>query len=180
MIKSKPKRNFDTSVNPSSMADIGFLLLIFFLVSTTINIDEGILVKLPPYEEDVNPPVVKNKNICRILVNKENQLLVRNELMEVDQLSNYLKNFIKNPLSDSRFASDPTKAIVSIQNDRSTSYHSYIEVYNEIKRAYNELRDEVAFDLYQVPFSACNKIQQKQIARQIPMIISEAEPVDHS
>ena len=180
MIQDRKRRDFKNEVNSGSMADIAFLLLIFFLVSTTINVDTGILVKLPPYKEDVKPPIISQRNMCRILINHSNELFVRDKEMSLDELSDYIKDFISNPNSSPNMAKNPTKAIVSLQNDRATHYKYYIDVYNEIKRAYNELRNEEAQIVYGKPFEACNKIQKSQIAAQIPMLLSESEPVDYS
>lgn len=180
MIERKLRRNFKNEVNPSSMADVAFLLLIFFLVSTTINIDRGILVRLPPWSEISDPAKISDRNLCRILVNKNDQLFVRNKEIELDMLSSYIVDFINNPNSNPKLAKSPIKAVVSLQNDRATSYTAYLDVYNEIKTAYRLLRDEKAQLIYGIPFEACNSIQQKQIASAIPLNISESEPSDYS
>ena len=177
---NKNRRNFKNEINPGSMADIGFLLLIFFLVSTTIKVDEGITVKLPPYKEDVKPPIVNKRNICRILVNQDDQLLVRGQEMNLESLTEYVKNFITNPNSNPDFALNPTKAIISLQNDRATSYSRYIEVYNEIKKAYNQLRNEQAKIQFGISFADCKDFQKEQIIKQIPLLLSESEPADYS
>jgi len=176
----KLKRNFRNEVNPSSMADIAFLLLIFFLVSTTINIEEGILIKLPPYSDIGKTAKVADRNLCVILVNHQNKILVRGQEMEVELITDFVKEFISNPYSKSNLAENPTKAVISLQNDRSTSYTKYIQVFNELKKAYNQLRDEQAQISFGLPFDACNSIQQKQLISQIPIIISESEPADYT
>jgi len=175
---NKKRRTFKNEINPGSMADIGFLLLIFFLVSTTINSDKGILVQLPPL--DINQPAspVIKRNLCSVLVNKDNKLLVRNKEMDPDELTPFLKEFITNPQQLSTFPKSPKKAIISVQNDRATHYEVYIEVYNEIRKAYNELRDEQALTLYEKTYEGCNKAQKNVIKQMIPMIISEADPLD--
>lgn len=180
MSERKLRRNFRNEVNPSSMADIAFLLLIFFLVSTTINVDEGILVRLPPYSDSGETAPVSKRNLCSILVNRKNEILVRGQEMELELITDFVKEFISNPNSKPNLAVNPTKAVISLQNDRATSYTSYIQVYNELKKAYNQLRDEQANTSFGMPFDACNSIQQKQLASQIPMIISESEPADYT
>jgi len=176
----KQKRVFKNEINPGSMADIGFLLLIFFLVSTTINTEKGISVQLPPINKEPISGTVAKRNLCSILVNKDDKLLVREEEMMPNQLAEFLKEFITNPQHKPNFPRSPKKAIISIQNDRATHYDVYIEVYNKIKRAYGELRDQQAQILYQKNYEACNKAQQIVIRQMIPMIISEADPTDLS
>lgn len=180
MFSLKQRRNFNNEINPGSMADIGFLLLIFFLVSTTIKVDEGITVKLPPYKEDADPPVVIKRNICRILVNQNDQLLVREKEIPIELLSQFVKDFIKNPNSNPKFAISPERAIISLQNDRATSYSRYVEVYNEIKKAYNELRNEQANIEFGISFEECKTFQKEQIIKKIPLLLSESEPADYS
>lgn len=161
------------------MADIAFLLLIFFLVTTTIDVDKGIGVALPPWNPDTNPPPIPSKNILSVKVNAANQLLVEGELMDVRQLRLTTKDFILNPNQDTNKPNKPTKAVVSLQNDRGTNYNTYLEVYNEIKAAYNELWDEKALSDYGKAYHTLSKQAKKQIRAIIPLVISEAEPTDY-
>ena len=141
-------------VNAGSMADIAFLLLIFFLVTTTIETDSGINRKLPPTDEIEDPPIIKERNIFTVVVNKDNRLLVEEELMNIKDLRNSAIEFLdngggkgdeacsycqgdRNPKS----SDNPEKAIISLKNDRQTSYKAYIAVQNELVAAYNDLRD---------------------------------------
>ena len=141
-------------VNAGSMADIAFLLLIFFLVTTTIETDSGLNRKLPPMEDQIDPPIIKEKNILTVVVNKNNQLLVEEKLLQVDELRSTAVEFLdngggkgeeacnycrgkKNPSS----SDNPDKAIISLKNDRETSYKIYIAVQNELVAAYNVLRN---------------------------------------
>jgi len=178
MNMNKRRRIFKNEINPGSMADIGFLLLIFFLVSTTINTDKGILVKLPPLEVDTPTTPIPPKNLCSVLVNKDNKLLVRNKEMDPEELTAFLKEFITNPQQLANFPNSPKKAVISLQNDRATHYETYIKVYNQIRKAYNELRDEKAQTLHEKNFEGCTETQKTVIRQMIPMIISEADPVD--
>ncbi len=145
-------------VNAGSMADIAFLLLIFFLVTTTIETDSGLNRKLPPIEE-VEPPIIKQKNIFQLEVNRNNQLFLKaagdeGSVIELKNLRKLTVEFLdngggtgadacknckgkKNPQSSDNFQ----KAIISLQNNRATKYDTYIAVQNEIIAAYNELRD---------------------------------------
>lgn len=140
---ARSKNRVSNEINASSMADIAFLLLIFFLVTTTIEVDKGILHKLPPWTEEEPPKAEsKDRNTLVVLINARDQLLVDDKLSTVDELRETTKNFIENPLNKPDLAESPQKAIVSLQNDRGTSYGLYIEVQNELKAAYRELRDE--------------------------------------
>ena len=122
-------------VNAGSMADIAFLLLIFFLVTTTIETDSGINRKLPPMDEIIDPPIIKERNIFTVVVNKNNQILV--------EACDYCQGNKDRSSSD-----NPEKAIISLKNDRETDYKVYISVQNELVAAYNELRDREFTRLY--------------------------------
>ena len=141
-------------VNAGSMADIAFLLLIFFLVTTTIETDSGINRKLPPIEDVEDPPIIKQKNIFTVVVNKNNQLLVEEELTSIEDLRLLAVEFLDNGGGegedacnfcqgprDPKSSDNPVKAIISLKNDRETSYKVYISVQNELVAAYNDLRD---------------------------------------
>ena len=153
-------------VNAGSMADIAFLLLIFFLVTTTIETNSGITTKLPPkIDQETPPPPIKEKNVFLVLVNKNNQLLVEDQLMEVKDLREAAKQFLdnggdgtctwckgaKNPES----SDNPEKAVISLRNDRETSYKTYIAVQNELIAAYNDLRERERQKLFpnEVPYA---------------------------
>ena len=148
-------------VNAGSMADIAFLLLIFFLVTTTIETDSGINRKLPPMDEIIDPPIIKERNIFTVVVNKNNQILVEEKPMDLRDLRKEAVAFLDNGggLGDEacdycqgnkdRSSSDnPEKAIISLKNDRETDYKIYISVQNELVAAYNELRDREFTRLY--------------------------------
>jgi hypothetical protein len=141
-------------VNTGSMADIAFLLLIFFLVTTTIEKDSGITRKLPPIEDSDEDVIIKQKNIFTVLLNGKDQLLVEDNLMEVKDLRAAAVEFLdnggdgscgycrgkKNPSS----SDNPDKAIISLKNERETSYAAYISVQNELVGAYNVIRNRRA------------------------------------
>ena len=177
MPKTSTRSKLSNEINAGSMADIAFLLLIFFLVTTTILEDKGILVKLPPWSpEEPDITKLKERNVYGILVNAQNQLLVRGEPMNLDELKNNCKDFIINPQKREDLAENPRKAIVSLKNDRGTNYKTYLEVYNEIQAAYNELRDEAAKRQFGKAYTQLNSNDRKKIRDEIPLIISEAEP----
>jgi len=166
-------------INAGSMADIAFLLLIFFLVTTTMDVDTGIARKLPPMPEDEqieDDSQIHARNIYVVLVNSNNQLLVEGEPMDISQLKNGAINFIDNHGIDPDLSDNPDKAIISLQNDRGTSYKTYIQVQNELTAAYNDLRNSAALSEYGSRYYDLSKSQQKIIRKKYPQKISEAEP----
>lgn len=178
MAKTKTRDRMNNEINAGSMADIAFLLLIFFLVTTTIAEDKGILVKLPPWsDEEPDITKLKERNVYSVLVNAQNQLLVREESMRIGELRENAKEFIMNPSKRPDLSERPTSAIISLKNDRGTSYATYLEVYNELKGAYEELWDELALKRYGEPYTDDMPFaQRKAIRDEIPFVISEAEP----
>jgi len=153
-------------VNAGSMADIAFLLLIFFLVTTTIETDTGINRKLPPMEESDEDVIIKQKNIFTVLINGKDQLLVEDELMELKDLRKAAMEFLDNGGGTGEDAcsyckgkhspsssDNPDKAIISLKNERETTYSTYISVQNELVAAYNQLRDRRAQELYGITFT---------------------------
>ena len=138
-------------VNAGSMADIAFLLLIFFLVTTTIETDSGINRKLPPMEESDEDVIIKQKNIFTVLLNGKDQLLVEDEIMELKDLRKAAIEFLDNGgdgscnyckgKKDASSSDNPDKAIISLKNERETTYKTYIAVQNELVAAYNDLRN---------------------------------------
>ena len=179
MAGKKSKSRTSNEINASSMADIAFLLLIFFLVTTTIVEDKGITVKLPPWSED-QPDITQlnARNVYSVLVNAQNQLLVRGQPMDIKDLRKNTQEFIANPYKRSDYAEKPTKAIISLKNDRGTNYKTYIEVYNELKGAYNDLWNQASLKKYGVPYDE-EKLPlayRRAIKAEIPMVLSEAEP----
>ena len=150
-------------VNAGSMADIAFLLLIFFLVTTTIETDAGLDRMLPPIEPPDQDVVIKQKNIFQVNINKNGQLLADDELIEISDLREKAMAFLDNGgapqgspdycsyckgARDASSSDSPAKAIISLKNDRETKYSTYITVQNELVGAYNDLRDREAQRLY--------------------------------
>lgn len=177
-------------VNAGSMADIAFLLLIFFLVTTTMDTDTGLARLLPPMqeEEDVDTPPIKERNVFTVLVNSKNQLLVEGKPMKVENLTEATKEFIDNPLDkddlpEKKEVEVPffgvqriTKGVISLQNDRGTQYQTYLMVQNELQRAYNELREDLAKRKFGKQYDDLEKEEQDAIRTIYPQKISEAEP----
>lgn len=178
-------------INSSSMADIAFMLLIFFLVATTMDIDTGLARMLPPPlppTQEEPPPPIKERNVFVVLVNKNNKLLVEGKPMRVEDLKDECKKFIQNPryeanLPETKDTKIPllgtfpvSKGVVSLQNDRGTQYGTYLVVQNALVAAYNEARDELAMEKFSKKFDKLNDEQTKAIKKAIPQRISEAEP----
>lgn len=175
MLNKKTRRN-NEPINAGSMADIAFLLLIFFLVTTTIIEDQGIYVKLPPWDDEIITIDIKESNVLSVNINGNNQLLVEGEMTQIDRLKELTKLFITNPNGDENKPPSPKNAVVSIINDRSTEYATYLSVYNEIKAAYRELWEEAAMKTYHKSYHELPAAHQQSIRDEIPLVISEAEP----
>lgn len=189
------KKRETGEINSSSMADIAFLLLIFFLVTTSMSTSTGLSRRLPPpLPPDMKvPPVDVNKrNIFVVKVNSQNQLMVQGELMEVRDLRQKAKEFIKNENNEPNL---PVKTevnipliglmsitkdhVISLQNDVDTQYQAYINVQNELVAAYNELRNELASEKFGAAYNDLDEDQQKAVQAVYPQKISEAEPKNY-
>src|SRR5690606_20709115 len=134
--------------------------------------------KLPPMPEENQPQneqKLKERNVLKILVNSNDQLLVDGEPMTIKELKRKTKEFIDNPSDDPTLAESPQKAVVSLKNDRGTSYNTYIQVHNELKAAYNELRNAMAQSKHGKPFDKLGKEDAEEIQNYYRQVISEAE-----
>ncbi|NQU32806.1 MAG: biopolymer transporter ExbD [Bacteroidetes bacterium] len=173
----------------SSLADIAFMLLIFFLVTTTMDVDSGLERLLPQWVEDVpeDTPEVRERNIFVVLVNRNNDLLVENEYARIEDLRERTKEFIENPTNDVNLPEkepkevpyfgtvEVTKGVISLRNDLDTKYGTYVAVQNELVAAINELREELSKSKFGKSFKDLEKDQKKAIKTIIPSKISEAE-----
>jgi len=176
---NKEQRREEPEINGSSLADIAFLLLIFFLVVTTINVDAGIGLVLPPIpDENVEPPPVKDRNLLNILVNAQGMVLLDEEPAAVSEVRERVKEFVDNPNNDPNLSESPDDAIVSIKTDRRTPYNVYVDMLDEVMGAYAELRNQASQERYGVPYSALDddSVEQDQIQELYPKKISIAEP----
>ncbi len=179
MPRVRTRDRMKNEINAGSMADIAFLLLIFFLVTTTIAEDQGLLVKLPPWTDEAVSEPIPTRNLFSVLVNADNQLLVRKKPVDVRKLRERAVEFITNPEHRSDLPSDPGKAVISLQNDRGTNYETYLTVYNELLAAYNEVWEREALARYGKSYKRLPRALRKEVRKKYPMIISEAEPVDY-
>lgn len=182
-------------INAGSMADIAFLLLIFFLVATTMNVDTGLVRVLPPMpdpnvkQEDIK---VKERNLFLVFVSGSGNIMAGGKQIDIHQLKDAAKEFILNPLNDENLPEKEDKTIdlpdgqkwvypvsqgvISLQNTRDTSYQVYIRVQNELTRAFNEIRDELAMSKFGARFGDLDEDQRKAITTAVPLKVSEAEP----
>lgn len=175
----------------ASMADIAFMLLIFFLVATTMDVDTGLSRILPPMPEEKpedTPPEIRERNIFIVLIDRLDRLMVEGQVMDIKDLKIKTKEFIANPQDLSTLPEKEdieidflgvmpvSKQIISLQNDRGTSYGMYIKVQNELAAAYTELREEFALQQFGMKFDALDEDRQEAVRKVYPMRISEAEP----
>ena len=184
------------AMNATSSADIAFMLLIFFLITTSMDTDKGLARRLPPpvpkdqkKDKDID---IKKRNLLVVLINSNNQVLCGDQFIDVKQLKERVKEFIDNPYNDEH---KPEKVevdvpfygkqmvtknhVISLMNDRGTEYQAYINVQNEIAAAYNELRDNVSRKKFNKPFAELDEEQQSAVQMIYPQKISEAEPKNY-
>lgn len=179
-------------INASSQADIAFLLLVFFLITTTMDVDKGISRRLPPMQEDQKQQDVKinRRNTIIVRISASDRIMVGSEAMDVSQIKDKIVEFITNPNDNPNmpekeiknikgFGNYPvSKGVISLQNDKGTTYKKYIEVQNEIVRAVNQVRDEFAQRNFSKKFAQLDEDHQKIVKEAVPQNISEAEPKD--
>ena len=180
-------------INGSSMADIAFIALIFFLMVTTMDKEEGISRLLPPIpaeDQKVEDQKVNRRNIIQVKINSNDRLLAGSQPMDVSQLKDKIKEFMTNPYDDPNLPEKEvqdipglgpvpvTKGVISLQNDRGTTYQAYITVQNELIKAINELRDDFSMKTYGKKYSKLDEERQEIVRKCIPQNISEAEPKD--
>lgn len=184
-------------LNASSTADISFILLIFFLVTTSMDTDRGLAVRLPnpPEENQQDPPKVRERNNMNVMVNMNNQISVRvagefKTDVQVSELRELAKEFIANPEDNinlpERVAVElpapfgvqmiTKNHVISLQTDRATSYDVYFQIENELYGAYNDLRDELARKTFGRPYRECTEDEQLACRQYYKCVISEAEP----
>ena len=177
-------------INSSSQADIAFLLLCFFLMTTSMDVDYGITRRLPPPVEQNDEDVkVKERNVMNVMINKNDRLLVNGRPSDVSMLMEQAKQFMTpRPNDPTAPEVEPknfdlvgdvlmSKGVISLQNDRGTSYAMYISVQNELARAFNALKEEMAWQKFHKHLDQLSEDQTKAINEAVPVRVSEAEPV---
>ena len=181
-------------LNQSSTADISFILLIFFLVTTSMDTDTGLARRLPEWDPNAEEQEVKIKerNIMTVMVNRYNEILCRGEVIDITELKDIAKEFIANPEDKANLpAKEETeikgfgtvvttvKHVISLQTDNDTNYDIYFQVQNELSRAYNELREEWCIQQFGVGYSKMEEDDDRRTyarSGMYPSKISEAEP----
>ncbi|APG65158.1 hypothetical protein LPB136_07260 [Tenacibaculum todarodis] len=172
-------------INAGSMADIAFLLLIFFLVTTTMDVDSGILKKIPQKEKNPPPIDIKQKNLLEITINKNNQLFINEQTVAISELKEIALNFIdngggfnkdgqncswcngdKNPKSSDH----PTKAVIAIEADRNADYGTYITVLDNLNSAYAQLRNKLSVKLYGKNYNSLEATYKKSDKNKAPIL----------
>jgi biopolymer transport protein ExbD len=181
------------AMNTSSTADIAFLLLCYFLMTTTMGSQTGLSRRLPPMpdkNQKVEDQKVNRRNIIQVKINSADRILAGSEPIDVSQLKDKIKEFLTNPANDPNlpekeiqniegFGEYPvSKGVISLQNDRGTSYQAYIAVQNELVRAVNEIREDFSRKNYGKSFVLLTEDEQAIVKKAIPQLISEAEPKD--
>ncbi len=172
-MSNKTTRREAPAVNAGSMADIAFLLLIFFLVTTTIAEDKGVLVRLPEWQEDPLIQQADSKNTLTVQLNAANELLVEDQRVRVSQIPGLLRNHVISP------ERKPNQAIVSLVHDRGTDYQNYLAVYDALLAGYHGLWEDAAQRRYGRQYAELSDPDKKTVRAGIPMVISEAEPSGH-
>ena len=183
------------ALNTTSTGDIAFLLLIFFLVATTMDVDKGIQRRLPPMpdenqkQQDIK---VNRRNIVVVRINAQDRILAGGTPMDITQVKDQIKEFIVNPANSESLPEKEmkdiegfgqyavSKGVVSLQNDRGTSYSAYLRVQNEIVKALNEIRDDFAMVNFGSKYADLDEEKQRIVRDAVPQSISEAEPKDVS
>ena len=183
-------------LNQSSTADISFILLIFFLVTTSMDIDSGLPRRLPEWNPDEmeQEMKIKERNVMTVQVNKNNEIHVKNgvinRVIDVSELKDIAKEFIANPDNDEKLpikedydiegygvVVTTVKHVISLQTDRTTNYEIYFQVQHELSKAYSELRDDWAKKTFGKPYAQCDdKTEQPIVRGMYSNKISEAEP----
>lgn len=162
-------------LNAGSMADIAFLLLIFFLVVTTIAEDKGIPVILPEYYVG-DPGQAPDRNVLKILVNADDNVLIESIPTDKDKIKDIVIAFVTNPRKENDKPTSPKSAIISLQNDVNTSYETYVKIYSHIHEAYSFLRNSMAQDNYQIEYAQLSVKQKNLVLETYPLKLSEADP----
>ena len=181
------RSNSRPAVNAGSMADIAFLLLIFFLVTTTISTDAGINRKLPkkcPAGTDCSI-ILNEKNILRILLNSNNEIMVEDNQVAITDLKELAKGFLDNNGDSScdycfgnksvKSSNNPKDAVISISTDRKSNYNLYIGIQDELTKAYYDLRVAYARKTFKKAINELSDTEAERVRKAYPFQLSEAE-----
>ena len=173
MVKIKKRKKGEIEIPSSSMSDIAFLLLIFFLVSTVIDVDTGIGLTLPEYTEDLDNVVpISRERLATVLINEQGDVLLNKEVISIPQIRENLKARIESKINLPK----NKKLIVSVKTDRKTNYNLYIQALDAVKGAYFDVREVYAMGKWGMKLYDLNDEQNDELKDKIPIIISIAEP----
>lgn len=182
-------------INTGSMADISFLLLTFFLLTSSINTEQGIPRRLPPPKDENSKDEIvdiNQRNVLNVLVNYNDALMVNGDIVMLSELKDKAKEFLANPTNSEQLPEKHivhidnigeyavSKGVISLTNDQSTSYDMYVQVQNELEKAVNELRNQVSSEYFGKKYADLDTAARKAVQKAIPMNISEAPPQDRS
>ncbi len=161
------------------MADIAFLLLIFFLLATTMDVEKGLMATLPPLEDPALPAAppqeVLPQNALEITILADNTLQVEKSTLMIEQLQEYTENFFNNYGTDPRLSEHPTKGVIALTVDKNSTYQTYIEVQNALKLAVDNLRNNWSTKTYGQPYLNMPEAEQKKARDLFPLKISETQ-----
>ena len=183
------------AINSSSTADIAFLLLCYFLMTTTMGTNFGLSRQLPPMptpDQEKQDQQINRRNLIQVRINSSDKIYAGGDAIDISMLKDKVKDFLTNPTNDPNLSEKEVKEIegyskgtyavskggISLQNDRGTSYRAYIAVQNELVKAVNEIRDDFSMREYGKKYLQLEEDQQKVVKACIPQLISEAEPKD--
>lgn len=176
MLKRRLSRNRKAPViNTGSMADIAFLLLIFFLVTSHLSDDQGIAVQLPPLEENTSTVTVEARNLCSLYIDSLGNATVNEKAVKLSELKNTVKNFVINPSKSAERAVNPSKAIISLTKSDKIKFEQYISYYSEVKAGYREIWDSIAQIKYNKFMTELDTTQRKEIVKIYPFQYTEPE-----
>lgn len=164
------RRRFEQipELNTSSTADISFMLLIFFLVTSSMDTDKGLLRQLPPPPQEQQPPTdVRKDHVLQVTLDDNDQLAVDGTLLTTQQLKEQIMAFV---------AADRTAHVISIQTDRATTYEAYFRMQNAIVGAYNQLREKYSLEHYGKGYGELVEEQRDDVNQYYPQRISESKP----
>jgi len=182
-----------SEVNASSTADMAFIILVFFLITSNMDSNAGLQRRLPPMPDENQKVVdqkVNRRNVLVVKINESDRLFAGGQIMDISQLKDKAKEFLMNLNNDPNLPEKDnkniegfgmyqvSKGVISLQNTRGTSYDAYIKVQNELVRAINEVRDQFAMENYGKPYNSLDEAKQEIVRKAIPQNISEAEPKD--
>ena len=172
MMFRKRERRKVPILNTTSTADISFMLLIFFLVASSMDLDKGLSRQLPAIDKTKTPPVaIDSKKVIRIAIDAKNQVTLDGKVVTMKELLQRVTQFIQ---------TNGKGHLIQLQSDRNASYDTYLHVQNQLVAAYNTIRNQKSMNLFGKEFDLCSNEQQTQIADEVPIRITEVYVASNS